>query len=254
MILGDGCTSEELFRYAGRARERGRGGGTERGGDGKKMKRWSVPFPEVICTSDPRLKGCSAACALLRLPRKTRRALCLCFPPRHDEAALSGVEEQRGGGRARVYGAVEEWLPGVELKDESRTGILFCQLECANGNVRAAGKLMNLIAEMPPLSPNAWSIAIVYLGRRCFSVVIFWLFSPPGLAVLRLRVWWWTLSRGNKAIDLGRESMLSSVTYKRRPVKSDLGLEFSNSVSERKQRRRGRGAPPPPRTIWSDHS
>lgn len=31
----------------------------------------------------------------------------------------------------------------------------FVNWECANGNVRAAGKLMNLIGEMPPLPPNA---------------------------------------------------------------------------------------------------
>lgn len=40
----------------------------KRNGDNKKMKSCSVPSPEVICRSDPRLKGCSVACVLLQPP------------------------------------------------------------------------------------------------------------------------------------------------------------------------------------------
>lgn len=67
---------------------------------------------------------------------------------------------------------------------------------------------------------DATSLAERLINCHClrwppmFFAVIFWLFSPPGLAVLRLRVWWRTLSRGNKGIDPRQGSMLSSVTYK----------------------------------------
>lgn len=168
----------------GRRRER-----ESRGGDGKKMRSWSVPFPKVICTSDPRLQGGSATCLNHQL--FTKNGLCSVYV---SYCAMMRVHSEgwRDGGTEEVrgYGAVEEWLRTVELRDESRTGILFCQLECANGNVRAPGKLMNLIGEMPPLLPNAWSIAVVFSGRWYFSLLFFdcffhlaWLFAVKSLMV-----------------------------------------------------------------------
>lgn len=93
-----------------------------------------------------------------------------------------GCTPRKGGtGRGGLEcGAVEEWLPSMELRDESRTGILFCQLECANGDVRAGAKLMNLIGEMPPLSPNAWSIAIVFSVRCTFVAYYFLIVFSAG--------------------------------------------------------------------------
>lgn len=153
----------------------------------------------------------SGMCAPLTPLPKGVRSVYVLYPVmmrRHSKGWRNGGTKER-----RVYGAVEEWLPREELRDGSRTGILFCQLECANGNVRVAEKLMNLMGEMPPLSANAWSIAIVSSGPWCFSLLFFdcflhlaWLFVEQSLM--------WTLSQGNKGIDLRRESILSSVTYK----------------------------------------
>lgn len=164
------------------------------------------------------------------------------------------MAEERGVWGGWMYGAAEEWLPGAELRDESQTGILFCQLECANGNVRAAGKLMNLIGEMPPLSPNAWSIAIVFcgcwsffffFGCCCFFVLLFfdcflflaWLSVVKSLMVN-------SVSQGNKGIDPRQESMFSSVTYKSVCVwKVIFELKFPNSVSKVNVNKRGRVPP-----------
>lgn len=187
MIPGDGCTLEELFRYAGRARQ----GGRER--EKRRERRWWGENEKLKCALPwgdlykwPRIEG---------MLRSMRAPLKNAVRPVYVSYAVMMRLHSKGwrdGGTegVRVYGAVEEWLPGVELRDESRTGILFCQLECANGNVRAAGKLMNLIGEMPPLSPNAWSIAIVSSGRWCFSLLFFdcflrmaWLFAVKSLMV-----------------------------------------------------------------------
>lgn len=117
----------------------------------------------------------------------------LCPRLLYDEVWM--LRWKRGGRGWRA-----EWLPAVKLSDESRTGILFCQLECANGNVRAPWKLMNLMGEMPPLWANAWSIAIVFSERWCFCLLFIYLFllffffrlPMPGLAAPRIRGWWWT--------------------------------------------------------------
>lgn len=88
---------------------------------GTKMKSWSAPFPEVIFTSDPRVKGCSAACIL------TSSLL-----PWRDEAALWGVEEQR----LDEPGSPEKWLPSVPLRDERGYFILsigVCKWKCQSG-------------------------------------------------------------------------------------------------------------------------
>lgn len=122
---------------------------------GRKWTDWRVPFPAVIYVSDPSLKKCAVVCSLC----KKACVLFIFCPP--SWWVFTGDTEG-------VSGAMQEWLPVVELRDESRTSILFCQLDCANGNVRAAGKLMNLIGQMPPLPPNAWSIAIVFPERQCF--------------------------------------------------------------------------------------
>lgn len=187
----------------------------------------------------------------LNSSQKKGHALCLCFICCHDEAALERWQKRGGFGGGWMYGAAEEWLPGAELRDESQTGILFCQLECANGNVRAAGKLMNLIGEMPPLSPNAWSIAIVFcgcwsffFGCCCFLWCYFLIVFSSWHGSLWLRVWWWTLSQGNKGIDPRQESMFSSVTYKSGCVwKVIFELKFPNSVSKVNVNKRGRVPP-----------
>lgn len=153
---------------------------------------------------------------------KDKHSVIICSDS--DMTRLHSKRRRDGGSGVWECGAVQEWLPCVELRDESRTGILFCQLECANGNVRAAGKLMNLIGEMPPLSSNAWSIAIVFSGRWCFFSCYFLIVFSAWPGCLRLKVWWWTLNQGEKGIDLQRESMLSSVTYKSRPEESDFGF------------------------------
>lgn len=177
VIPGEGCTSEELFRYAGRAREAHRGSEKQEVVMGGKWKAEMCPSPRWFAqvTSD-----CSVACLFLKLKPKKRACVVFMFYMLSWRGCTGEMAEERGVWGGWMYGAAEEWLPGAELRDESQTGILFCQLECANGNVRAAGKLMNLIGEMPPLSPNAWSIAIVFcgcwsffFGCCCFFVVLF---------------------------------------------------------------------------------
>lgn len=123
MILGDSCASEEVFRYAGKVRRADLEQKTREvpAVMGKKMKSWSVPFPEVICTSDPRAKGCSVACILTS-----------SFLPCHDEAALWGVEEQR----LDELGSLEKWLSSVPLRDECGYLILsigVCKWKCQSG-------------------------------------------------------------------------------------------------------------------------
>lgn len=153
------------------------------------MRSWSAPYPKVIGTSDPRLQGCSATCLNHQL--FTKNGLCCvyvsyCATMRvHSEGCREGGEEE-----ARVYGAVEEWLPSVELRDESRTGILFCQLECANGNVRAPGKLMNLIGDATSLAKcliNCRCLLWALIFFRCYFLIVFfhlvWLFAVKSLMV-----------------------------------------------------------------------
>lgn len=242
MILGDGSTSEELFRYAGRAST---SGGREQEARevavmGRKWKVEVCPSLRWFVQVTPDWRDAQWH-AYSSDSSAEWRTLCLCSLPRHDEAAL---EEQRRGW-VSVYGAVEEWLPGVELKDESRTGILFCQLECANGNVRAAGKLMNLIGEMPPLSPNAWSIAIVSAGRQCFSLLFFdcflrlaWLFCGYKFDG---ELWVEEIKESIRDRDQCFHLLLTSAG----PVKSDFGLESSNSVSKVNINKRGCAMQPP---------
>lgn len=75
----------------------------------------------------------------------------------------------------------------MELRDESQTGILFCQLECANGNVRAARKLMNLMGEMPPLSRTPDQLPLSFLSAdvfRCYFLIVF--SAWPGCLLVRV--------------------------------------------------------------------
>lgn len=124
---------------------------------GRKWMNWRIFFPDVIYMSDHSLKKCSVVRSLCK-----KACVLFIFYPLSWWVFTGDTEG--------VSGAMQEWLPVVELRDESRTSILFCQLDCANGNVRAPGKLMNLIGEMPPLPANAWSIAIVFPTRPCFSL------------------------------------------------------------------------------------
>ena len=189
--------------YLGMQEERG-GGDAERGK--RQGSRWWEENDKLKCalpwgSSDPQIEGMlsgmhSPLTPLEEVVRRAYVSYSIMMRLHSKGGRDAGTEAER------AYGAAEEWLPSVELRDESRTGILFCQLECANGNVRAAGKLMNLIGEMPPLSPYAWSIAIVFFGRWCF-LLFFDCFPLPGQGCLQLRVSWWTLSQGNKGIDLG---------------------------------------------------
>lgn len=249
VIPGEGCTSEELFRYAGRAREAHRGSEKQEVVMRGKWKAEMCPSPRWFAqvTSD-----CSVACLFLKLKPKKRACVVFMFYMLSWRGCAGEMAEERGVWGGWMYGAAEEWLPGAELRDESQTGILFCQLECANGNVRAAGKLMNLIGEMPPLSPNAWSIAIVFCGCWSFFfmvvVVFLWCYFlivfSSWHGSLWLRVWWWTLSQGNKGIDPRQESMFSSVTYKSGCVwKVIFELKFPNSVSKVNVNKRGRVPP-----------
>lgn len=106
---------------------------------------------------------------------------------------------------------------------------------------------MNLIREMPPLSlqsPDQLPLSFVGAGVCRYFLIVF----SARSGCLQFRVWWWTLSHVNKGIDLWRQSMLSSVTYKSRPVKSDFGS--SNSVCKVNTNKRGRVCP---RTICLCH-
>lgn len=137
------------------------------------MKSWSVPFPWGDLYKWPQTEGTLGG---KRTPlTKGVRSVYVSYSVMMRLRSW-GMEEWRN---RRVGGGGSVWRSGGVITRrgaegwEPRTGILFCQLECANGNVRAAGKLMNLIGEMPPLSPNAWSIAIVFPGRWCFSLLFF---------------------------------------------------------------------------------
>lgn len=118
-------------------------------------------------------------------------------------------------------GAVEEWLPGVELRDVERgyfiLSIGVCKWKCQSGRKTNESDRRDATS----LAKRLINCHCLLRALGVFLLVIFWLFSPPGPAVSRLRFWWWTLSQGNKGIDRRRESMLSSVTYKRGAVKSD---------------------------------
>lgn len=101
--------------------------------------------PDVTCTRDFSLKEYPQA---YQTPlQKVMCCVHILF------SAMMSLHRRDGGGAWCSAGRSD--YPAVELRNERRTGILFCQLECANGNVRAVGKLMNLIGEMAPLLPNA---------------------------------------------------------------------------------------------------
>lgn len=224
------------------------------GGENKRQERWrwwedneklkcALPWGDLY--KWPQIEGVLSGMRIPLTPQQSGvRSVYVPYP-----VMMRLHWGSRGGGVVSVYGAVEEWLPGVELRDESQTGILFCQLECANGNVRAAGKLMNLIGEMPPLSPNAWSIAIVSAGRQCFSLLFFdcflrlaWLFCGYEFDG---ELWVEEIKESIRDRDQCFHLLLTSAG----PAKSDFGLEFSNSVSKVNINKRG-CAMQPPQTIW----
>lgn len=66
-------------------------------------------------------------------------------------------------------------------------------------------------------------VVVVFLW--CYFLIVF----SSWHGSLWLRVWWWTLSQGNKGIDPRQESMFSSVTYKSGCVwKVIFELKFRN--------------------------
>lgn len=91
---------------------------------GRKWKVEVCPSPEVIYTSDPRPKAHSVANALLW---QKAYALFMFLTPSWWGCALEGWRNggTEGLGGVGVYGAVEEWLPGVELRDESRERVFY---------------------------------------------------------------------------------------------------------------------------------
>lgn len=212
MIPGDGCTSEELFRYAGRA---SMSGGREQEARevvvmGRKWKVEVCPSLRWFVQVTPDWRDAQRH-AYSSDSSAEQHTLCLCSLPRHDEAALE--EPRRGGGVERVWcsGGVitRRGAEGWEPNGYFILSIGVCKWKCQSGWKTNESDRR-----------DATSLAERLINCHClrwppmFFAVIFWLFSPPGLAVLRLRVWWRTLSRGNKGIDPRQGSMLSSVTYK----------------------------------------
>lgn len=160
----------------------------------------------------------------------------------HDEAALlrdggtEGGESVWRSGEVITRRGAEGWEPNGYFI----LSIGVCKWKCQSGRKTNESDRRDATS----LAERLINCHCLLRALMFFSLLFFWWFSPrPGPAVSRLRVWWWTLSQGNKGIDLRRESMLSSVTYKSGPVKSDFGLEFSNSVSKVNKQKRGVPAP-----------
>lgn len=133
----------------------------------------------------------------------------------------------------------EEWLPSMELRDESRYFILsigVCKWKCQSSKKTNESD-----------TRDATSLAKLLINCHC----LFWAFFPSAWLFFfrraqlypHLRFWWWTSRQGNKGIDRGQESMLSSVAYKCGSVKSTFFLlDFYNLVSRASINKRGCGS------------
>lgn len=134
--------------------------------------RWGLsieaPLSCKYSLSDSREGGCSS---------------CLRFVHSVMMRLHSDVLGQRGNRRSEslvVHRRSDYLLQCWGMR--ARPGILFCQFVCANGNVRASGKLMDLIGEMPPLWRMLDQLPLSFSGADVFSY-FFWLFSLAGPAV-----------------------------------------------------------------------
>lgn len=233
MILGDGCTLEELFRYAGRAGE----------GDGEREKerrevvmgrKWKVevcPSLRWFIQVTPDWRECSVACILHRLLWKKLYILFMFHTLSWWGCTLRGWRDggDRRGESVWCSGGVITrcGAEGWELDGYFILSIGVCKWKCQSSRKTNESDRRDATS----LTECLINCHCLFLGAdvfRCYFLIVF--SAWPGC--LRLRVWWWTLSQGNKGIDLRQESMLSSVTYKSGPVKSDFGLEFSNWVSK----------------------
>lgn len=252
VIPGEGFTSEELFRYAGRAREAHRGSEKQEVVMGGKWKAEMCPSPRWFgqVTLDWR-DAQRHASSLNSSQKKGMRCVYVLY-------AVMTRLRWRDGRREGGLGGLNVWCgwgvitgrraEGWEPNGYFILSIGVCKWKCQSGRKTNESDRR-----------DATSLAECLINCHCLLwVLIFFLWLLLGFFVccyflivfssrhgsLWLRVWWWTLSQGNKGIDPRQESMFSSVTYKSGSVwKVIFELKFPNSVSKVKVNKRGRVSP-----------
>lgn len=146
-------------------------------------RKWEVESPSLrwFVQVTPRLHGCSVTCLNHQLFRKSRLS-SVFFILRHDEDVLGGIEGRgnRGGELVWCSGGVitQCGAEGWEANGYFILSIGVCKWKCQSGWKTNESDRR-----------DATSLAKCLINCRClfgaliFFVVIFWLFSPPGLAV-----------------------------------------------------------------------
>lgn len=187
VIPGEGCTSEELFRYAGRAREAHRGSEKQEVVMGGKWKAEMCPSPRWFAqvTSD-----CSVACLFLKLkPKKGMRCVYVLY-------AVMTRLRWRDGRREGGLGGLNVWCgwgvitgrraEGWEPNGYFILSIGVCKWKCQSGRKtnesdrRDASSLAECLINCHCL---LWVLIFFFWLLLFFCGVIFWLFSLPGMAL-----------------------------------------------------------------------
>lgn len=188
VIPGEGCTSEELFRYAGRAREAHRGSEKQEVVMGGKWKAEMCPSPRWFAqvTSD-----CSVACLFLKLKPKKRACVVFMFYMLSWRGCAGEMAEERG-----VWGGLNVWCgwgvitgrraEGWEPNGYFILSIGVCKWKCQSGRKtnesdrRDASSLAECLINCHCL---LWVLIFFFWLLLFFCGVIFWLFSLPGMAL-----------------------------------------------------------------------